>query len=68
MGDREDWAMNRATLWNETMDNLHKVGLPLLGAAACGQAGGADAGKPNLASEPISIAKIQLQIDDLKAD
>jgi len=77
MDDRVEWALNKAALWSEVKDKLHQSGLSLSGGQQqrlC--IARAVAVKPEIvlldeptsALDPISTAKIEELINELKSD
>jgi phosphate transport system ATP-binding protein len=77
MDDRVEWALNKAALWNEVKDKLNQSGLSLSGGQQqrlC--IARAVAVKPEIvlldeptsALDPISTAKIEELINELKSD
>jgi len=77
MDDRVEWALKKAALWGEVKDKLHQSGLPLSGGQQqrlC--IARAVAVKPEIvlldeptsALDPISTAKIEELINELKSD
>ena len=77
MDERVEWALNKAALWSEVKDKLHKSGLSLSGGQqqrlciARGVAVKPDVlllDEPTSALDPISTAKIEELISELKQD
>ncbi|HEX2603805.1 MAG TPA: phosphate ABC transporter ATP-binding protein PstB [Oxalicibacterium sp.] len=77
MDERVEWALNKAALWTEVKDKLHKSGLSLSGGQqqrlciARGVAVKPDVlllDEPTSALDPISTAKIEELISELKGD
>src|SRR5246127_847509 len=77
MDERVEWALNKAALWTEVKDKLHKSGLGLSGGQqqrlciARGVAVKPDVlllDEPTSALDPISTAKIEELINELKRD
>jgi phosphate transport system ATP-binding protein len=77
MDERVEWALNKAALWNEVKDKLGKSGLSLSGGQqqrlciARGVAVKPDVlllDEPTSALDPISTAKIEELISELKPD
>jgi len=77
MDERVEWALNKAALWGEVKDQLHKSGLSLSGGQqqrlciARGVAVKPDVlllDEPTSALDPISTAKIEELISELKGD
>ena len=77
MDERVEWALNKAALWTEVKDKLHKSGLGLSGGQqqrlciARGVAVKPDVlllDEPTSALDPISTAKIEELISELKGD
>jgi len=77
MDERVEWALNKAALWGEVKDKLNKSGLSLSGGQqqrlciARGVAVKPDVlllDEPTSALDPISTAKIEELIDELKQD
>ena len=77
MDERVEWALNKAALWNEVKDKLHKSGLSLSGGQqqrlciARGVAVKPDVlllDEPTSAHDPISTAKIEELISELKGE
>ena len=77
MDERIEWALNKAALWAEVKDKLHKSGLSLSGGQqqrlciARGVAVKPDVlllDEPTSALDPISTAKIEQLISELKED
>jgi phosphate transport system ATP-binding protein len=77
MDERVEWALNKAALWTEVKDKLHKSGLGLSGGQqqrlciARGVAVKPDIlllDEPTSALDPISTAKIEELISELKED
>jgi phosphate transport system ATP-binding protein len=77
MDERVEWALNKAALWGEVKDKLHKSGLSLSGGQqqrlciARGVAVKPDVlllDEPTSALDPISTAKIEELISELKGD
>jgi phosphate transport system ATP-binding protein len=77
MDERVEWALNRAALWGEVKDKLNKSGLSLSGGQqqrlciARGVAVKPDVlllDEPTSALDPISTAKIEQLISELKED
>lgn len=77
MDERVEWALNKAALWNEVKDKLNKSGLSLSGGQqqrlciARGVAVKPDVlllDEPTSALDPISTAKIEELISELKGD
>ncbi len=77
MDERVEWALNKAALWTEVKDKLSKSGLSLSGGQqqrlciARGVAVKPDVlllDEPTSALDPISTAKIEELIDELKQD
>ncbi|HEX2531393.1 MAG TPA: phosphate ABC transporter ATP-binding protein PstB [Burkholderiaceae bacterium] len=77
MNERVEWALNKAALWNEVKDKLNKSGLSLSGGQqqrlciARGVAVKPDVlllDEPTSALDPISTAKIEELINELKQD
>ena len=77
MDDRVEWALNKAALWNEVKDKLHQSGLSLSGGQQqrlCIARGVAVKpsvlllDEPTSALDPISTAKIEELIHELKDD
>ena len=77
MDERVEWALNKAALWGEVKDKLSKSGLSLSGGQqqrlciARGVAVRPDVlllDEPTSALDPISTAKIEELIDELKQD
>jgi len=77
MDDRVEWALNKAALWNEVKDKLNQSGLSLSGGQQqrlC--IARAVAVKPEIvlldeptsALDPISTAKVEELINELKSD
>jgi phosphate transport system ATP-binding protein len=77
MDERVEWALNRAALWNEVKDKLHQSGTSLSGGQQqrlCIARGIAIRpevlllDEPCSALDPISTAKIEELINELKQD
>ena len=77
MDERVEWALKKAALWNEVKDKLHKSGLSLSGGQqqrlciARGVAVKPEVlllDEPTSALDPISTAKIEELINELKED
>ena len=77
MDDRVEWALNKAALWGEVKDKLHQSGLSLSGGQQqrlCIARGVAVKpsvlllDEPTSALDPISTAKIEELINELKDD
>lgn len=77
MDDRVEWALNKAALWGEVKDKLHQSGLSLSGGQQqrlCIARGVAVKpsvlllDEPTSALDPISTAKIEELINELKND
>lgn len=77
MDERVEWALNKAALWTEVKDKLNKSGLSLSGGQqqrlciARGVAVKPDVlllDEPTSALDPISTAKIEELISELKGD
>lgn len=77
MDDRVEWALNKAALWGEVKDKLHQSGLSLSGGQQqrlCIARGVAVKpsvlllDEPTSALDPISTAKIEELINELKTD
>jgi phosphate transport system ATP-binding protein len=77
MDERVEWALNKAALWGEVKDKLHKSGLSLSGGQqqrlciARGVAVKPEVlllDEPTSALDPISTAKIEELISELKGD
>ena len=77
MNERVEWALNKAALWGEVKDKLNKSGLSLTGGQqqrlciARGVAVKPDVlllDEPTSALDPISTAKIEELISELKDD
>ena len=77
MDDRVEWALRKAALWNEVKDKLHQTGTSLSGGQqqrlciARGIAVRPEVilfDEPCSALDPISTAKIEELIDELKHD
>ena len=77
MDERVEWALNKAALWGEVKDKLHKSGLSLSGGQqqrlciARGVAVKPDVlllDEPTSALDPISTVKIEELISELKED
>jgi phosphate transport system ATP-binding protein len=77
MDERVEWALNKAALWNEVKDKLQKSGLSLSGGQqqrlciARGVAVKPDVlllDEPTSALDPISTAKIEELISELKGE
>ncbi|OGB23114.1 MAG: phosphate ABC transporter ATP-binding protein [Burkholderiales bacterium RIFCSPLOWO2_02_FULL_57_36] len=77
MDERVEWALNKAALWGEVKDKLYKSGLSLSGGQqqrlciARGVAVKPDVlllDEPTSALDPISTAKIEELISELKQD
>ncbi len=77
MDERVEWALNKAALWTEVKDKLHKSGLSLSGGQqqrlciARGVAVKPDVlllDEPTSALDPISTVKIEELISELKDD
>lgn len=77
MDERVEWALNKAALWTEVKDKLHKSGLSLSGGQqqrlciARGVAVKPDVlllDEPTSALDPISTVKIEELISELKED
>lgn len=77
MDERVEWALNKAALWGEVKDKLHKSGLSLSGGQqqrlciARGVAVKPDVlllDEPTSALDPISTVKIEELIGELKPD
>lgn len=77
MDERVEWALNKAALWTEVKDKLHKSGLSLSGGQqqrlciARGVAVKPDVlllDEPTSALDPISTVKIEELISELKQD
>ena len=77
MDERVEWALNKAALWTEVKDKLHKSGLSLSGGQqqrlciARGVAVKPDVlllDEPTSALDPISTVKIEELIAELKQD
>ena len=77
MDERVEWALNKAALWSEVKDKLNKSGLSLSGGQqqrlciARGVAVKPDVlllDEPTSALDPISTAKIEELISELKGD
>jgi phosphate transport system ATP-binding protein len=77
MDERVEWALNKAALWNEVKDKLNRSGLSLSGGQqqrlciARGVAVRPDVlllDEPTSALDPISTAKIEELISELKPD
>jgi phosphate transport system ATP-binding protein len=77
MDERVEWALNKAALWNEVKDKLNKSGLSLSGGQqqrlciARGVAVKPEVlllDEPTSALDPISTAKIEELIGELKKD
>lgn len=77
MDERVEWALNKAALWGEVKDKLHQSGLSLSGGQQqrlCIARGVAVKpsvlllDEPTSALDPISTAKIEELINELKAD
>jgi len=77
MDERVEWALNKAALWGEVKDKLNKSGLSLSGGQqqrlciARGVAVKPEVlllDEPTSALDPISTAKIEELIDELKQD
>ena len=77
MDERVEWALNKAALWGEVKDKLHKSGLSLSGGQqqrlciARGVAVKPEVlllDEPTSALDPISTAKIEELISELKRD
>jgi phosphate transport system ATP-binding protein len=77
MDERVEWALKKAALWGEVKDKLHKSGLSLSGGQqqrlciARGVAVKPDVlllDEPTSALDPISTAKIEELISELKQD
>jgi phosphate transport system ATP-binding protein len=77
MDERVEWALNKAALWNEVKDKLKQSGLSLSGGQqqrlciARGVAVKPEVlllDEPTSALDPISTAKIEELIDELKQD
>ena len=77
MNERVEWALNKAALWVEVIDKLNKSGLSLSGGPLqrlCIARGGAVKpdvlllDEPTSALDPISTAKIEELISELKQD
>jgi phosphate transport system ATP-binding protein len=77
MDERVEWALNKAALWNEVKDKLNRSGLSLSGGQqqrlciARGVAVKPDVlllDEPTSALDPISTAKIEELISELKPD
>ncbi|TDK68483.1 phosphate ABC transporter ATP-binding protein PstB [Sapientia aquatica] len=77
MNERVEWALNKAALWGEVKDKLNKSGLSLSGGQqqrlciARGVAVKPDVlllDEPTSALDPISTAKIEELINELKDD
>jgi phosphate transport system ATP-binding protein len=77
MDERVEWALNKAALWTEVKDKLHKSGLSLSGGQqqrlciARGVAVKPEVlllDEPTSALDPISTAKIEELISELKPD
>jgi len=77
MDERVEWALNKAALWSEVKDKLHKSGLSLSGGQqqrlciARGVAVKPDVlllDEPTSALDPISTVKIEELISKLKQD
>lgn len=77
MDERVEWALNKAALWSEVKDKLHKSGLSLSGGQqqrlciARGVAVKPDVlllDEPTSALDPISTVKIEELISELKED
>jgi phosphate transport system ATP-binding protein len=77
MDEREQWALTKAALWNETKDKLHQSGYSLSGGQQqrlCIARGIAIRpevlllDEPCSALDPISTGKIEELISELKAD
>ena len=77
MDERVEWALNKAALWNESKDKLNQSGLSLSGGQQqrlCIARGVAVKpsvllrDEPTSALEPISTAKIEELINELKKD
>jgi phosphate transport system ATP-binding protein len=75
--DRVEWALNKAALWNEVKGKLHQSGLSLSGGQqqrlciARAVAVKPDVllmDEPTSALDPISTAKIEELVNELKAD
>jgi phosphate transport system ATP-binding protein len=77
MDERVEWALNKAALWNESKDKLNQSGLSLSGGQQqrlCIARGVAVKpsvlllDEPTSALDPISTAKIEELINELKKD
>jgi phosphate transport system ATP-binding protein len=77
MDERVEWALNKAALWNEAKDKLNQSGLSLSGGQQqrlCIARGVAVKpsvlllDEPTSALDPISTAKIEELINELKKD
>jgi phosphate transport system ATP-binding protein len=77
MDERVEWALKKAALWNEVKDKLNKSGLSLSGGQqqrlciARGVAVKPDVlllDEPTSALDPISTAKVEELISELKQD
>ena len=77
MDDRVEWALSKAALWNEVKDKLHQSGLSLSGGqqqrlciarSVAVKPSVLLLDEPTSALDPLSTAKIEELIDELKHD
>ena len=77
MDERVEWALNKAALWNEVKDKLNKSGLSLSGGqqqrlciarSVAVKPSVLLLDEPTSALDPISTAKIEELINELKKD
>ena len=77
MDDRVEWALSKAALWNEVKDNLNQSGLSLSGGqqqrlciarSVSVKPSVLLLDEPTSALDPLSTAKIEELIDELKHD